>query len=99
MTGPSPAPALAPASRAEPDGYVVPQHLATPATGRGPEFRDDVWDFRPFVPRTTRRTRANFTRLPDPVAALTAKQYLYSRIHRPSPPPTTVPPPGPDRSS
>src|SRR6266545_3537429 len=27
MTGPSPAPALAPASRAEPDGYVVPQHL------------------------------------------------------------------------
>jgi hypothetical protein len=87
MTGPSPAPAhaLVSASESETDRYVVPQHLATPATGRGPQFRDDVWDFRPFVPRTTRRTRANFTRLPDPVATLTAKQYVYSRIHRPIP--------------
>src|SRR6266498_4810174 len=85
MTGPSAASALAPASELEPERYVVPQHLATPATGRGPQFRDDVWDFRPFVPRTTGRARADFTRLPDGVAELTAKQYLYSRIHRPIP--------------
>src|SRR6266508_1082853 len=89
MTKPSSASALAPAltlaSELEPERYVVPQHLATPATGRGPQFRDDVWDFRPFVPRTTGRARADFTRLPDGVAALTAKQYLYSRIHRPIP--------------
>ena len=84
MSHPNPAPAPAPRAEAD-DGYVVPPHLATSATGRGPRFGDDVWDFRPFVPRTTRRTRADFTRLPDPVAVLTAKQYLHSRLHYPIP--------------
>ncbi|MHB1446829.1 MAG: hypothetical protein ACYCZV_14410 [Acidimicrobiales bacterium] len=48
----------------------------------GPRFGDDVWDLRPFVPRTTRHARIDFTTLADPIAVITAKEYLYSRLRR-----------------
>lgn len=64
------------------DRYVLPKHLTTPETGRGPRFGDDVWDFRPFLPRTTKRVVVDFSSLPDRVTVLTAKQYLHSRLNR-----------------
>lgn len=62
--------------------YVLPEHLTTTETGRGPRFDDDVWDFRAFLPRTTKRVYVDFAALGDPVTVLMAKQFLYSRLNR-----------------
>ena len=64
------------------DRFVLPEHLTMAGTGRGPRFGDDVWDFRAFLPRTTKRVLVDFSTLPDPVTVLTVKQYLYSRLNR-----------------
>jgi hypothetical protein len=60
--------------------------LTTTATGHGPRFSDDVWGLRPFVPRSTRALRIHFNGFPDEIARITAKEFLYSRIHRVVPP-------------
>jgi len=64
------------------DAYVLPERLTDGAGSCGPRFGDDVWDFRPFVPRTTRQTRNDFSVLADPIAVRTVKEFLYSRIRR-----------------
>lgn len=64
------------------DADVLPEHLIAAAGRRGPRFADDVWDLRPFVPRTTRHTRVDFTTLDDAIAVRTAKEYLHSRLRR-----------------
>lgn len=64
------------------DADVLPEHLVAGSEDRGPRFADDVWDIRPFVPRTTRHARVDFTTLGDEVAVRTAKEYLYSRMRR-----------------
>ncbi|WP_336215999.1 hypothetical protein [Nonomuraea sp. LPB2021202275-12-8] len=64
------------------DVYVLPSHLTEGRAGPGPRFGDDVWDFRPFVPRTTKQARCDFTNMPDEIAVITAKEYLYSRLRR-----------------
>ncbi|RYE42342.1 MAG: hypothetical protein EOP24_33015 [Hyphomicrobiales bacterium] len=64
------------------DANVLPEHLIAAAGQRGPRFGDDVWDIRPFVPRTTRHTRVDFTTLDDEIAIRTAKEYLHSRLRR-----------------
>ncbi|WP_190816364.1 hypothetical protein [Saccharopolyspora pogona] len=60
----------------------MPEHLIAAAGQRGPRFGDDVWDIRPFIPRTTRHTRVDFTTLDDEIAIRTAKEYLHSRLRR-----------------
>ncbi|MCR8574284.1 hypothetical protein [Streptomyces sp. Isolate_219] len=64
------------------DRWVLPEMVTTEATGRGPWFDDDVWDFTPFIPRTNNRGRLRFTRLSNAAVALGAKEYVYSRITR-----------------
>ncbi|MFE2949637.1 hypothetical protein ACFXHK_21755, partial [Embleya sp. NPDC059267] len=65
-----------------PECWVLPEVVTTTATGRGPRFGDDLWDFTPFVPRTVTTARLRFHRLSDPMAALGAKEYFHSRITR-----------------
>jgi hypothetical protein len=64
------------------DAAVLPEHITAGQTDRGPRFGDNVWDVRPFVPRTAATTRVDFTTLTDPDHVRTAKEYLYSRIRR-----------------
>jgi flavin reductase (DIM6/NTAB) family NADH-FMN oxidoreductase RutF len=64
------------------DAAVLPEHITAGRTDRGPRFGDNVWDVRPFVPRTAATTRVDFTTLADPDHVRTAKEYLYSRIRR-----------------
>jgi integrase len=64
------------------DTPVLPEHLLVGAGDRGPSFGADVWDIRPFVPRTTCHARVDFTTLRDDIAVRTAKEYLYSRLRR-----------------
>jgi hypothetical protein len=66
----------------DPDAYVLPRAITVGHAHRGPRFGDDVWEIAPFVPRTTRSTRVDFTTFDDPGQARTAKEYLYSRTHR-----------------
>ena len=61
---------------------VLPEYVTGGRTDSGPRFGDDVWDVRPFVPRTASTTRVDFTTLADPDHVRTAKEYLYSRIRR-----------------
>lgn len=77
---PAPRPSAAPEPSADP--WVLPESLTTETTGRGPRFSDDIWDFRPFAPRSHGYLRLDFTELPDEIAMLTAKELIYSRIHR-----------------
>lgn len=70
---------VAPAPATDP--WVLPGSLTTEATGPGPRFGDDVWDFRPFAPRSNGYLRLDFTGLPDETATLTAKEFIHSRIH------------------
>lgn len=65
-----------------PDTPALPEAVTSGHPGRGPRFGEDVWDLRPFVPRTTRHARIDFTTLADPIALVTAKEYLYSRLRR-----------------
>src|SRR6266508_3208826 len=64
------------------DAYALPERVTAGHPDLGPRFGDDVWDLRPFVPRTTRHARIDFTTLADPIAVTTAKEYLYSRLRR-----------------
>ncbi|MGH3285126.1 MAG: hypothetical protein ACRDPD_10670 [Streptosporangiaceae bacterium] len=64
------------------DADVLPGHLIAATGQTGPRFGDDVWDIRPFVPRTTRHARVDFTTLDDVIAIRTAKEYLHSRLRR-----------------
>jgi hypothetical protein len=64
------------------DDYVLPRQLTAGKDTPGPKFGDDVWDFRPFVPRTITVARIDFTTLADDIARRTGKEYLYSRIRR-----------------
>jgi hypothetical protein len=73
---------LASAAMVDADAYVLPQAVTTGHTNRGPRFGDDVWDVAPFVPRTTRLTRLDFATFDDAGHARTAKEYLFSRVHR-----------------
>ena len=66
----------------DPGAYVLPQTITAAHADQGPRFDDDIWDVAPFVPRTTRGTRIDFTTFEDTGQARTAKEYLYSRIHR-----------------
>ncbi|MFD1540188.1 hypothetical protein [Nonomuraea guangzhouensis] len=79
----STAPQLGPIA-AEPipdDAYVLPEALTEGAPARGPRFADEVWDLRPFVPRTQRQTACYFADLDD-VTQRTLREFLYSRIRR-----------------
>jgi flavin reductase (DIM6/NTAB) family NADH-FMN oxidoreductase RutF len=64
------------------DAAVLPEHITAGRADSGPRFGDNVWDVRPFVPRTAATTRVDFTILADPDHVRTAKEYLYSRIRR-----------------
>jgi hypothetical protein len=64
------------------DSAVLPDHITAGHNDSGPRFGDNVWDVRPFVPRTAATTRVDFTTLTDPDHVRTAKEYLYSRIRR-----------------
>jgi len=64
------------------DAHVLPGAITAGHSDRGPRFGDDVWDVRGFVPRTTCATRIDFVTLDDLAGRRTAKEYLYSRIHR-----------------
>jgi hypothetical protein len=64
------------------DADVLPVRVTAGHTDRGPRFGDDVWDLRAFLPRTANQARVDFTTLADPIAVTTAKEYLYSRLHR-----------------
>ncbi|MEU9141323.1 hypothetical protein AB0D33_36200 [Streptomyces sp. NPDC048404] len=65
------------------DEYVLPKHLTSKATGRGPRFGEMVWDLRPFVVRTTTHARLDFSSgFADEVAVRTAKECLFSRFRR-----------------
>jgi hypothetical protein len=65
------------------DEYVLPKHLTTPATGRGPRMGDMIWDLTPFLPRTAGTVRLVFSHgFEDDTAMRTAKEYLYSRFRR-----------------
>jgi hypothetical protein len=90
MTAATPAAAAAPASESaavitagKPDNAtpVLPGHITAGREGTGPRFSDDVWDVRPFVPRTTPLTRADFTTITDAGHRRTIREYLYSRIN------------------
>lgn len=74
--------APAPANRVGAATFVLPLSLTAGRDDRGPRFGDDVWDVRPFVPRTTVLTRANFATITDHRQRQTAREYLYSRINR-----------------
>ena len=65
---PAPRPSAAPEPSADP--WVLPESLTTETTGRGPRFSDDIWDFRPFAPRSNGYLRLDFTELPDEIADL-----------------------------
>ena len=65
---PEPRPSAAPEPSADP--WVLPESLTTETTGRGPRFSDDIWDFRPFAPRSNGYLRLDFTELPDEIADL-----------------------------
>jgi hypothetical protein len=71
-----------PAAPLPDDEFVLPLHTTERASHRGPRFGDMVWDLRDFVPRTARASRIDFSRMPDHIAAQTAKEYLHSRLHR-----------------
>ncbi|QFZ20448.1 hypothetical protein [Saccharothrix syringae] len=62
------------------DPWVLPEALTTPEAGRGPRFSEDIWDLRPFAPRSNGSLRIDFACFPDDVAAFTAKEFLYSRL-------------------
>jgi hypothetical protein len=64
------------------DAYALPEALTAGNPSRGPHFGEDLWDLRPFVPRTTRHARIDFTTLSDLIALITVKEYLYSRLRR-----------------
>jgi len=64
------------------DAFVLPAHLTDGKATRGPRFADMVWDLRPFLRRTARQFRLDFSTLPDEIAVRTAKEYLYSRLRR-----------------
>ncbi|MGH9065189.1 MAG: hypothetical protein ACRD0L_14705 [Acidimicrobiales bacterium] len=71
-----------PGSTVDDDAPVLPDNLRVGDPGPGPCFGDDIWDLRQFVPRTAGSARLDFTTIADPGQALTAKEYLYSRVHR-----------------
>ncbi len=58
------------------DAFALPETVTAGHVSRGPRFGDDLWDLRPFVPRTCRHARIDFTTMADPIAAVTAKEYL-----------------------
>jgi hypothetical protein len=64
------------------DACALPEEVTREHPELAPRFGQDIWDLRPFVPRTTRHARIDFTTLADPVAVTTAKEYLYSRLRR-----------------
>jgi hypothetical protein len=65
------------------DAEVLPAHLVDGRPDRGPRFGDMVWDLWPFLRRTARQARLDFTcGLADDIAVHTAKEYLYSRLRR-----------------
>jgi hypothetical protein len=64
------------------DAFVLPGHLTGGKATRGPRFADMVWEVRPFLRRTARQFRLDFSTLPDEIAVRTAKEYLYSRLRR-----------------
>ena len=74
--------AATPAYRVDAAAFVLPVSLTAGRDGRGPRFGDEVWDVRPFVPRTTVLTRADFATITDHRQRRTAREYLYSRINR-----------------
>jgi hypothetical protein len=78
-------PASRTAAHPRPDQFVLPEHMTSQITGRGPRFGDDVWDFTAFVPRTTSAARLAFTRITDPVARSSAREYFHSRLTRTTP--------------
>ncbi|KOG89338.1 hypothetical protein [Streptomyces varsoviensis] len=82
MTTAIPADARRPSTLVPDDAYVLPEHLSESAGCRGPRFGEDVWDFRPFLPRSMDRYRLTFIDTEDPVTVLTVKEYLYSRLRR-----------------
>lgn len=64
------------------DAAVLPAAVSLRHGEAGPRFGEDVWDVRRFVPRTTPAGRVDFSMLTDPMHVRTAKEYLYSRLHR-----------------
>jgi hypothetical protein len=65
------------------DEYVLPEHLTSKATGRGPRVGEMIWDLRPFVLRTTTHARLDFSSgFADELAVRTAKECLFSRFRR-----------------
>lgn len=82
MTVPVPAPALVPPPA--PDDYVLPARLTRHHVDRGPRFSEDVWDLRAFLPRTHMRRWVDFRVIKDQSQRRTAKEYIYSRLRRPS---------------
>lgn len=76
--------AAAPARPAEENPFVLPATITGHTTLAGPRLRDPVWELGPFIPRSYQvATRIDFGKLPDPLDALTAREYFYSRFNRP----------------
>jgi hypothetical protein len=69
------------------DAPVLPGHVlaASGHEGPGPLFSDEVWNFRRFLPRSTRNRQITFARVSDPVTARLLREYLYSRLRRGNP--------------
>ncbi|MGW3199205.1 hypothetical protein ACWDBD_32490 [Streptomyces sp. NPDC001118] len=82
MTASTARPVLRPGSAPAASPYVLPEHLTTAATGRGPRLDDDVWDLRAFLPRSTGNARLYFTTIADPQLRTAVKYYLFSRLRR-----------------
>ncbi len=82
MTTAIPAPAGRTVASVPDDAYVLPEPLTETAGDRGPRFAEDIWDLRPFLPRSMNHPRITFTDIDDSVTALTLKEYLYSRLRR-----------------
>ncbi|GAA2141462.1 hypothetical protein GCM10009802_52000 [Streptomyces synnematoformans] len=62
---------------------MLPKHLTSKGTGRGPRFGETVWDLRPFVLRTTTKARLDFSSgFADEIAVRTTKECLFSRFRR-----------------
>ncbi|MFF8592885.1 hypothetical protein ACF061_15855 [Streptomyces sp. NPDC015220] len=61
-----------------PDDFVLPKKYTKGKANRGPRLGDDVWDLRPFLPRTTRRGRVNFLVFDEGLQRRTAQQYAFA---------------------
>ncbi|WP_374772086.1 hypothetical protein OG756_02110 [Streptomyces sp. NBC_01310] len=69
---------------AEHNPFVLPAAVTGHIPLRGPQLWDPVWELGPFVPRSYQvATRIDFGKLPDPLDALAAREYLYLRFNRP----------------